>query len=652
MTLLDDKTVQAIIRRGENDFAALGFSADACKPETALIAHAAKQRGLRTLIRKNAFIEIRSAGHSIVFSKDRYHTSVVEAYLSARWASVKERLRQKGITVPEGRFFTDFAQAHRYFKASNSFALIRPMKTDRHTDLQPVSTEQQFATLWESEIAGNRRLLVEQYTSGIELRFLTLGGKVLSAVAFVPACIVGDGERTLEELLSAKSALRKRHPVLGRKDIDYSKENRKESGVGLSIIPKRDEIVPLDTILRDAGDSEAVAVKTLLPPTILDLVESAAQAIPLIRYAEVVLVCDTPTDTPRNITLRDIRSAPIVGMTSFPCYGVFESVVDSVIDDFLSHPRPAEAEDPKRPAGRDNAAGSLVKAFKRNDDLQVALIKRAAYRRNLAVTAISRNLYAIEHHEREVLFKDTTTEFLSLLSRRISTNRPWTKRLLAKAGIHTPAEKSLGKSAPGNDYRAYVIGRSVVAASRRVSEDVGVDMTDEIHPEFCKLAAKAKETIFNPLNAEISIIAEDIGKPPDGQNWSVVEINTEPDLVLYHFPTQGVPRDVAGALIEYLFPRGLAGADSFASVQVIVQGKVQKVGYRKWMLRNALLRGIDGWVKNKPDGSVEAALHGASAALDDLLGACKNGPAKAVVTDIAVRAVSDTLRPGFVIKYA
>lgn len=67
------------------------------------------------------------------------------------------------------------------------------------------------------------------------------------------------------------------------------------------------------------------------------------------------------------------------------------------------------------------------------------------------------------------------------------------------------------------------------------------------------------------------------------------------------------------------------------TVRVFVYGFVQGVNYRRWLQGEALERGIDGWVRNCSDGSVEALLHGDAHTVDDLVRACRHGPLMARV---------------------
>lgn len=79
------------------------------------------------------------------------------------------------------------------------------------------------------------------------------------------------------------------------------------------------------------------------------------------------------------------------------------------------------------------------------------------------------------------------------------------------------------------------------------------DVTDNVHPNFAPIAVKARRAVFDPPHVGIDLVAQDISLPPDKQTWSIIEVNTNPDLSVHHFPTAGQPRDVAGSLIEHIF---------------------------------------------------------------------------------------------------
>jgi len=74
---------------------------------------------------------------------------------------------------------------------------------------------------------------------------------------------------------------------------------------------------------------------------------------------------------------------------------------------------------------------------------------------------------------------------------------------------------------------------------------------------------------------------------------------------------------------------------------VIVHGRVQGVGFRAFVEREALTRGVEGWVRNRRDGSVEALFAGDDDVVADMIAACGQGPLGARV-DVQHQRDSDS----------
>jgi acylphosphatase len=70
--------------------------------------------------------------------------------------------------------------------------------------------------------------------------------------------------------------------------------------------------------------------------------------------------------------------------------------------------------------------------------------------------------------------------------------------------------------------------------------------------------------------------------------------------------------------------------------RVIVHGRVQGVFFRDTTRRMAESRGVSGWVRNNPDGSVEAAFEGPGDAVDAMVRFAREGPRGAAVERVDV----------------
>jgi acylphosphatase len=70
------------------------------------------------------------------------------------------------------------------------------------------------------------------------------------------------------------------------------------------------------------------------------------------------------------------------------------------------------------------------------------------------------------------------------------------------------------------------------------------------------------------------------------------------------------------------------------TVHVLIHGRVQGVGFRAWTHHQAQLHGLNGWVRNRRDGAVEALFSGPDDLVEVMLKVCGQGPRGAVVERI------------------
>jgi acylphosphatase len=75
---------------------------------------------------------------------------------------------------------------------------------------------------------------------------------------------------------------------------------------------------------------------------------------------------------------------------------------------------------------------------------------------------------------------------------------------------------------------------------------------------------------------------------------------------------------------------------------VVVEGEVQGVGYREFTRRTALRLNVSGWVRNRPEGAVEALICGPPAAVEALIAEMRKGPRFATVISVSVTELDET----------
>ena len=83
------------------------------------------------------------------------------------------------------------------------------------------------------------------------------------------------------------------------------------------------------------------------------------------------------------------------------------------------------------------------------------------------------------------------------------------------------------------------------------------------------------------------------------------------------------------------------------AVHVIITGRVQGVGFRAFVEREAEALRLDGWVRNRRDGTVEAVFAGDEGGIQHILMELNAGPPAAAVTDVRTGPYEGPIPAGF-----
>lgn len=113
--------------------------------------------------------------------------------------------------------------------------------------------------------------------------------------------------------------------------------------------------------------------------------------------------------------------------------------------------------------------------------------------------------------------------------------------------------------------------------------------------------------------------------------------------------TQNVDRGKLGrtVLIASMSDASQSTASQIKAVNVVIKGTVQGVFYRKWTVDAARKLGLNGWVRNCRDGSVEAVFAGPPSAVDSMIQQCHSGPSSARVSSVDVSQWDNEVPQGF-----
>jgi acylphosphatase len=91
-------------------------------------------------------------------------------------------------------------------------------------------------------------------------------------------------------------------------------------------------------------------------------------------------------------------------------------------------------------------------------------------------------------------------------------------------------------------------------------------------------------------------------------------------------------------------------SEDLVRAHVVVRGRVQGVWFRQSTAQEALALGVAGWVRNRPDGSVEAVFEGSPSSVERALEFAKTGPPHAEVASCEVTWEEPSGETGFLVR--
>lgn len=586
--------LQKVMDRGENDFSDSPFHRRGTgNPVYALLGSEARRRGYKDKIVNNTHLEIRNRDGAIaVFSPNSPNLAAPTREIVANKELTRTILGQAGLPTPLGQTFTDYDAALKYMLDRSCPQVVKPVRGYGGIGVTTgVSTEAQFRRAWERALRGKHETVVEDFCIGDELRLIVLEGETLAAVCRVPAYVIGDGVSTISQLVDKKNAQRKTNPLMRVYPIQQFDYLESELGLSRDFVPETGAYVRLATVSNVGLGGEAVSLNDVLHPSFLELARRATEALPgATQLGLDVIAKDFGADAfSDNANIIEINSDPAIGTPRFAAYGPPADQIAVKLLDFVEKKHTAgiaarSAKAISKPAP-DFEASFVGRASADSHRLQVRLLRAAARRRNLEVTALSAHMTIVSGGDLKSLFWLGISDRTSVAARRASRDWGWCSQILRDAGLPTPehetfdldqfivagssvekyhnslvdAEAVAGtvrmgtESKPAeNAYRLLVIENRLIAAALRNGLGA-IDETDRIHPDWSEIAVRARKAVFDPYHAGIDIVAEDISKAPKDQEWFVCGVKVNPRFALHHFPTEGTARDVADAMIVGLF---------------------------------------------------------------------------------------------------
>lgn len=300
-----------------------------------LLETEALRRGLptRRLARDLFLIEHPESGEAVGFvDSESGATSAAASVAMADKGVTRALLERAGLPVPPGRSFpaTDRDGAYRAGIALGFPLVVKPAGGSKGTAVTTgIGTAGELARALDEVLASKYAatgIVVERFATGHDYRVLATRDEVLSVVRREPASVVGDGRRTVEELVLAANVLRRHNPHLAKRPIRLDQrvaDQLRRQGLDRRVVPAAGRRVQLraEANLSLGGDSREVL--DAVHPSLSELAVAVVRAVPGLPYAglDLLLADHRRPVQEQPVTIIEVNSRPVQSLHHFPMFG-------------------------------------------------------------------------------------------------------------------------------------------------------------------------------------------------------------------------------------------------------------------------------------------------------------------------------------------
>lgn len=258
----------------------------------------------------------------------------------------KALLRSCGLSVAHGRLFSVDENDHaRDFLTSLKSVVIKPNDGNKGRGVCVGVTPDSFDTAWELAAANTRSgVIVEQeFRGGLEARYLVIDGKLNCVLLKTPPMVVGDGSKTIAELVEIKNAERRKNRHLKNRPIVLDKFRialLHDKGLKTDSIPAAGTKIVLDVKSSFSSGGESWDFTEEVHPSFREIVEHAFNSIDDLRFAGIdVMARDhSRPASADNYIIVEVNTTPALGGHHFPLHGTPRNPARAIIRSLLTRP--------------------------------------------------------------------------------------------------------------------------------------------------------------------------------------------------------------------------------------------------------------------------------------------------------------------------
>lgn len=252
------------------------------------------------------------------------HTATIDQ-IAKRKDLTRRFLEASHVPIPVGADFAlDEADAARlFFQGLDRLTVTKPSNLGGSRGVTVgIDCPEKFTTGWQkaSKAKGTSRVLVEEHIRGIELRLFVIGDTVVAAAARIQPFVVGNGKKSVSELVAAENRLRAENFRHRNHPISPELTFLKEQGYDISSTVPEGKVVFLNplTVLRAGAIN--VEVTDLLSEDVKAIAVHATKAIPSLEIAGVDILAKD-LRSPQAAKVIEVNTAPAIDIHRFPSIG-------------------------------------------------------------------------------------------------------------------------------------------------------------------------------------------------------------------------------------------------------------------------------------------------------------------------------------------
>ena len=268
-------------------------------------------------------------------SKDTY----VSVLIMENKTVTKKVLAEKGVKVPKGEEFNSIEdakiKAHNYI---NKPIVIKPKSTNFGIGINIFpdgASLEDIIHAFEIAFKNDNTVLIEEFIKGKEYRFLVINDEVVGILHRVPANVIGDGEKTITELVEVKN----QDPLRGKGYVTPLEKIRleenaelflKQQGKNFDYIPKKDEIIYLRENSNISTGGDSIDYTDDIPQKFKDIAINAAKAAGA-KICGVDMMLEDYRDENTNYAIIELNFNPAIHIHSYPYKGKERKIATHVL---------------------------------------------------------------------------------------------------------------------------------------------------------------------------------------------------------------------------------------------------------------------------------------------------------------------------------